>query len=458
MPQKPTPLDETRSARAWWGKELRNWRTVRRLSSRALGERVQLSGTMIERIEKAERTCTAELARALDDALAAGGALTRLWRLVEEEERQQRADADKIDAASEAEGPAARSSGMLGEVPLASLDRISPVERRKFALLGGLAALAPGFVADMAQPRTVRAEDLAQVRAASHVLSRWDNAYGGEGIVRSAVEGKMAWARGLLQADCPPRMRAELLTEVGRLAIVLGASAFDRFEHDDAAILLDFGRQCAEQADNWSLRASALNWLARQSVWRGRPEEGLTHAEIGLVRADRLTPREQAMLHNARARAFAQMERPREALTAVGQSDEIFSRARPGEDAPWMAYYDLAQHYGDTGHAVYDIAVLPGQREVAEMARHRLQTAVKGHTAEYVRSRALSGTKLATLLMTKGEPETAVVVAQRALDEVGRLRSRRAAQDVASLSKAAARYARRDDVAHLRTRIATVLA
>ncbi|MGW9409054.1 hypothetical protein ACWIGE_12680 [Streptomyces diastaticus] len=161
------------------------------------------------------------------------------------------------------------------------------------------------------------------------------------------------------------------------------------------------------------------------------------------------------MLHNARARAWAKMRRPDEVLVAIDQSDRIFARARDGEDEPWMAYYDEAQHHGDTGHAAFDIALMPGQSH--QLATSRLETAIDGHTDAYVRSRALSGTKLATLTMAAGDPHQAVAIANRALTEVGKLRSKRAVTDMEELSSASARYARRPEVAELRSRIAATV-
>jgi hypothetical protein len=302
----------------------------------------------------------------------------------------------------------------------------------------------------------VRSEDIEQVLTAATALSGWDNVYGGGGLVRSSLLGQLAWARGLLEADCPPGLEPDLFTAVGRLAVVMGASAFDAYEHADAVRLLHFGRQCAEHAGNWHLRATALNWLARQATWCGHPDDGLTHAENGLVRADRLTHREQAMLHNARARALAKMHRTQDTLRAIGQSDDIFSHARHGEDVPWMAYYDNAQHHGDTGHAAFDIALLPGQSST--LARTRLQTAVDQHTDAYRRSRAISSTKLATLIMATGDPHHAVDMVHRALDGVGRLRSRRAIDDLKALTRASRPYSRDPDVADLQERIALVVA
>ncbi|MEU3616942.1 helix-turn-helix transcriptional regulator [Streptomyces sp. NPDC006872] len=461
MPQKPRPLDESRSVRDWWGKELRNWRNVRGLSTRALGLKVHVSGSTIERIEKNERPCDAALAGRFDDALEAGGALRRLWCLVEEDaDKRNPDDADKPSAPPAEDTLAELSTDTFKADARTFRDRSpSPVKRRAIMAIGGLVTVAPGSFADLIPrlnqpllPEVVRPEDVEQVRVAATTLAGWDNLYGGGGLVRSSLMGQLAWASGLLDAAYAPELEADLFTAVGRLAIVMGSSAFDAYAHDDAAHLLTFGRRCAEQADNWHLRANALNWLARQAIWCGDPDAGLTHAENGLVRADRLTPREQAMLHNARARALAKMQRPQEALAAIGLSDEVFSLARAGEDESWMAYYDNAQHHGDTGHAAFDVALMPGQPSL--MAVRRLQTAIDEHTDAYVRSRAISGTKLATLIMALGDRQQAVSIAHRALDEVGRLRSRRAIDDVRALSKASARYSQNPEVAALRERIA----
>ncbi|UED86321.1 helix-turn-helix domain-containing protein [Streptomyces profundus] len=445
MPQKPKPLDDTASTRAWFGVELRNWRNTRGLSTVTLGRKVHLSGTSVERIEKAERSCNAELAALFDDVLEAGGALRRLWRRVEANADKRGADAD--NRRSEPTPPR----------------KLSSVERRAFLATGGLAAVSPGVFAEMIQrlgrtelPKVVRPEDIDQVRAAARDHASWDHRHGGGGILRTAAFGQLAWAKGLLDISCPPRLRSELFTEVGHLAMVVGASAFDAHEHDDAASLLDYARQCAEQADNWHLRARALSLRSRQMIWRGSPDQGLTYAEMGLIRADRLTHRERAMLHNARARALGKLGDRQQTLTAIGRSDDIFGHAREDEDAPWMAYYDYAQHHGDTGHAAFDIALLPDQSPT--LASARLESAIEHHTDAYVRSRALSGTKLATLTMTTGDPSEATAIAHRSLDEIGLLRSQRAATDVRDLANAAIKHARRPEVAELHARIRTVLA
>jgi hypothetical protein len=71
-------------------------------------------------------------------------------------------------------------------------------------------------------------------------------------------------------------------------------------------------------------------------------------------------------------------------------------REHPANDPDWMRYYDQAQHQGDTGHALWDLAVRQGEAE--HEAASTLASAVAGHTETYVRSRAMSGIKLASLI------------------------------------------------------------
>ncbi|GGO88883.1 hypothetical protein [Wenjunlia tyrosinilytica] len=236
--------------------------------------------------------------------------------------------------------------------------------------------------------------------------------------------------------------------------MVVGASHFDACAHADARQTFRFAAVCAEEAKEWHLRAKSYSLLARQAIWIGEPDEGLTFAELGLARSDRLTATERAMLHTARARAFAKMGHVHQTLCAVGEADDAFAHARPGEDAPWMAYYDMAQHNGDTGHALYDPAVLG--HDPARAAR-RLNTAVEGHDDHYARSRAISRTKLASLTMATGDPNEAAEIGHRALSEVGHMHSRRAADDVRELGRLAAKHPKNSNAVSLRERIAATV-
>jgi transcriptional regulator with XRE-family HTH domain len=334
--------------------------------------------------------------------------------------------------------------------------RGASVDRREFiGATAGMAALvaAPGFdlltsLSHAPTPEEVRDSDIEQVRSAARAFTTWDHTYGG-GIVREAVTTQLRWSAQLLEAKCPPRLRSRLFSAVGYLSGVCGFMAFDAYVHDDARRMFAFGLSCAEAAGDWHLRAKLLSHMARQAIWCGNPDNGLTYTELALVRADRLTGTEQAMLHTARARALAKLGQVEETLAAVASADEAFASSQSGEDPPWMAYYDHAQHRGDTGHALFDLAI----HRPAVPAAERLAEAVKGHTDAYARSRAISGTKLATLIMATGDPHEGTVIGEQALDDAGQLRSRRAADDLRELHQVANVHSMRPEVAELRGRI-----
>jgi hypothetical protein len=215
--------------------------------------------------------------------------------------------------------------------------------------------------------------------------------------------------------------------------------AFDAYAHDDARTMFAFGLSCAEHADDWHLRAKLLAaCLARQAIWAGDPDRGLTYAEMALVRTDRLTPVELAMLHGTRARALASLGRPREALQSVAAADEAFGSHGSAENPRWMAYYDAAEHAADTGHCLFDITLHGGGPQPEAAAR--LRTAVDGHPAAYARSRILAEARLATVLFHAGDPHEASAAGHQALDHAQALRSHRVADHLRHLRQAAGRH------------------
>ncbi|GAA0950868.1 hypothetical protein [Nonomuraea longicatena] len=346
--------------------------------------------------------------------------------------------------------------------PAASAVKEGGVNRKTFLRTAAGAAVTVSLtdIAHLGQvtepPGRVRAADIHELRALAGVFSTWDHTYGGS-LVREAVNAQLRHSVSLLQhATCPRPLRDELYTAVGWLAHSGAAMAFDAFAHDDARKMFRFALSCAEEAQNWHLRAKVLSLMARQAIWCGDADGGLTLVELALVRADRLTPGERAMLHTARARAMAKLGRVTETLESVSRADDHFARVRPRDEAPWMRYYDAAQHAGDTGHALFDLAFRVDWRYAADAAA-RLESAIGGHGAPYVRSRAFSGIKLASLTMATGDPEEAAGIGMRALRDAGRIRSCRARDDMRELAALAHLHEGRPPVAELTGRIRTVV-
>ncbi|MGH3824625.1 MAG: XRE family transcriptional regulator [Pseudonocardiaceae bacterium] len=303
-------------------------------------------------------------------------------------------------------------------------------------------------------PRRIGATEIEQVRAATQVFNSWSRTYGGE-LIREAVMGQLRWSAGLLEATCPDELRPKLFSAVGDFAETAGYTAQEANVQEQARRVFHFALACAEQAKDWPLRAEILSSMAKQEIWTGHPDDGLTLAEQALVRPDRLTATGRALLHTDRARALAKMRRVSETLTAIGTADDHFAHSTPDNDPPCMTYYNAARHAQCTGQPLVDLAILgrdPGE------ATDRLTAAAAGHTdTGNTVSQAICLTKLASLMMVTGDPLQAAAIGHAALDIVGAIRSRRAAEELRELSRHAAAHQHLDEVAHLRQRIGTLL-
>ena len=73
------------SARGLLGSELRRLREIERLSQAELAERIHHSRALLSMVELGERWPPHDLVLRCDETLRAGGALTRLWPLIEHE-------------------------------------------------------------------------------------------------------------------------------------------------------------------------------------------------------------------------------------------------------------------------------------------------------------------------------------------------------------------------------------
>ncbi|WP_446222584.1 helix-turn-helix domain-containing protein [Nocardia sp. IBHARD005] len=328
-------------------------------------------------------------------------------------------------------------------------DTVDEVDRQGFlrvaAATAATAVASPGSMLRLLDdtraapvPSRVGSVEIAQIRDAAQLFAKWDATYGGA-LVRDVVAAQLRIAQGYLNADCAPANRADLYLAVGSLAHTAAFMAFDACAHNDAEQMFGLARDCAKEVDAVHLHAKVLSSMTRHSIWIGKNTDGLGHVQEALALAPRLTATEQAMLHTAEARVRAKLGDVQAVLTAVGRADEQFANSSPANDPVWMRYYDPAQHAGDTGHALFDIAV---KGSFTGEARDRLATAVQQHTDLAARSRTMSSIKLASLVMATGDPAEAHSIGSAALTRANALHSRRAAQDVQELR----RYARRAGV------------
>ncbi|WP_240653822.1 hypothetical protein [Streptomyces sp. AcE210] len=78
-------------------------------------------------------------------------------------------------------------------------------------------------------------------------IQRMDNEHGGGGLVSEIARRSLTWGVSLLPVKCPEPLRPQLLSAVARLGIVVGASQFDAYAHDDARNSFRLAAECAEE-------------------------------------------------------------------------------------------------------------------------------------------------------------------------------------------------------------------
>lgn len=315
------------------------------------------------------------------------------------------------------------------------------------------AAEAVARAAEGDTPARVGTTELRQVEHAIDVFGQWQDLYGG-GMCEDAIAGQVRWALALLGARCSGTVRTELHSSVGFLVDIAGWGAFDAGHHDTARRYFRVALHCAEQADDWGLRANILSDMARQAIYLGRADDGLSLIELAQVRQDRLTATARAMLSTVQARALSGLTRGEDCYRAVRTAEDHFSDHDPNENPPWITYFDAADLAGDAGHALFGVA-LAGSH--VEHARDRLRQSVASYAPTQARARAFSLGKLAILELTAGDPARGVHYGQRALDAEAPLRSRRAKDDLVGVRRALERHSSLPEAAELRTRLTHAL-
>lgn len=302
-------------------------------------------------------------------------------------------------------------------------------------------------------PAVVGTWHITQLCHAAVMFADWQHVHGGWAL-REAMRAELRQAAQLLDQPCPQRLRARLCRAVARFAHATGFSAFDIGANDEARRCFLFALRCAEQGRDWHLRAFVLTSMARQAAWLGRPGDSLALAEQGLVRADRLTATERAMLWAARARALAETGRDAEAIRAVGEADDHFAHSAPADDPPWTGFYDQPQHCGDTGAALLVLAL---RGRCVEPARSRMIASSTGHLDTRLRSRVLAQLQLASLDMAVGDPLEAVEIGTDALEAAATIRSGRVLEVARNLDRQAGRHEHLPAVSAFRRRLAALV-
>ncbi|GAA1973555.1 hypothetical protein GCM10009754_55590 [Amycolatopsis minnesotensis] len=319
--------------------------------------------------------------------------------------------------------------------------------------VGDPVAEAVGRAAGGDTPSRVGATEVQQIDHAISLFGEWQDLYGG-GVCKDAIAGQVNWATGLLNASVTEKVKLDLYRSVGFLVDVAGWGAFDAGYHETARQYFKLALFCAEQANDWGLRANVLSDMSRQAIYLGRPDDGLSLIELAQVRQDRQTPTVRAMLSTVRARTLAKVERGEECYGAVLTAEDQFGDQNPSEDPPWITYFNAADLAGDAGHALLDVA-LTGKH--IDDARHHLRRSVDSYSATQARARAFSLAKLAILELNVGDAGQGIAYGEQALEAEAPLKSRRAQDDLTDVRKALGKHGNLAGAAELRSRLTRAL-
>ncbi|WP_245746503.1 XRE family transcriptional regulator [Nocardia altamirensis] len=293
--------------------------------------------------------------------------------------------------------------------------------------------------------------EVEQVQNATRETASAENLHGG-GWASLTARNQLGSCVRYLDGLAAPTIRRALLEAVGNLSGVAGYAAFDVGDYPLAERRFRLALWCADTAGSWELRASTLADMARKMAYIGNTDSALSLIELAQVRSDRLSATARAMLSALRAQFLASLGRTDEALTEVARSDEHFADRAPATDAPWLCYYDKAEHLGSTGKALIPVA---RARQRIELAAPRIREAVALQGSDYPRSRTFSLTRLATLTMQLDDPREAAVIGLQAAQQATAFHSERIQNELRVLAAAAAPRRRVSEVAELRYAIAS---
>jgi hypothetical protein len=328
------------------------------------------------------------------------------------------------------------------------------------ATIGALGDTVLASLSDRGQapdsPARIGHVDVADLHHVIDGMERADHAAGGRTVVRSLAVSQLDWARETLRTASflKPSARTAWMGAVARLGRLAGFMSVDARDHDEARRCFLIALQIAADAEDWPNRLNVLSGMARQAVHLGDGGTALKISTLARAGEASASPTTRAMMRVLEARAYGVLGRAGEAMSAVRQAEELFAHPhrRPEDDPPWLWFYDDAQLHGDTGHALFPLALAGVEVD----AVRRLRLAVEEHSTADTRGRTFSLIKLATLEVRQSPGSQAYRRAQEAITATAGLRSGRALDYLSDLRRVL-RDTETDEARSLASQVSTTL-
>lgn len=276
---------------------LRELRTERGLSLRALANRAYCSKSTVSELENGHKTPSRHIVEHLDRVLGAGGEL----------------------------------AGLVTETSYTPGTRPVQIEN------GAEGVTLVDVVAEPGRPLDV--DDVAHLRQVISQLVALDNAYGGDDTHRLAVRVFRSAGRKLACGAYTSAVETDLQAAVGEVGELAAWLLYDSDRQDDSRRINIEAMTVTRLAGDRMIELLELANLAMQSVHLRRGREALRIAEH-VLDSDRLSPRVAGLFHLRRGRALAELgDRPR-ALAALDQARALIGDGTTHQDPPWAWWVD----------------------------------------------------------------------------------------------------------------------
>lgn len=370
MGQLPNELTPHASPQHFWGSELRNWRRSNGLSLADLGRQLHLNPSYLAKIERAERPVHAGLASDCDRALNTGGALVRLYSLIETNHSRGERDVSTVgqDVASSYGYVANSSVPMATEqtlaAPLESDGEMTlpvrtadgriiyvPLSRRRF--LNGLGATAAGIItapaasalASTAPPSNGHAAPIEHFQALRKTLADSDNLFGPRRVI-ATVREQINLMQDLRKSYRGTDLR-DLLKVQTEYADLLGWLHQDSGEHPAAAFWLDRALEWAHMSGDQDAVVFILSRKSQLAGDIGDGGEAIGAAEAGM-RMSTPHSRLAAIAATQSIRGYALLGDEAGCSRAYDDARKLLASAKP-DTLSWGQFFDTS--YIDVHHA-----------------------------------------------------------------------------------------------------------
>ncbi|WP_433464013.1 hypothetical protein [Spirillospora sp. CA-128828] len=294
----------------------------------------------------------------------------------------------------------------LGRCDMTDLDRRSILGAGVFTLTAAAipAAAIPAEAVSSAEgttPARAGAADAARIKEMTELFSDMDDRFGG-GHARAAVAAYLSrHVVPMLRSASGPN-RAALFAAAAEMAYLAGWMASDAGVSGLAQKYYIQSVRLAAESDDYRLKARTFRAMALQCVELGHPAHGRDIAEAA-VRSLPTTapPRLRSWCTAMRAEACAATGDTRTARGLLRIAERDLERATSSQSPDWSgSYYSHAALRHQTG------TTLASAGDLAPAEEH-LTASLIGRPDTQRRSRALIGTRLATLQVRRDQPDAA---------------------------------------------------